>query len=85
MYYVYALKSKRNGDLYIGFTSDLRKRFSQHNSGKTRSTKANRPWSLVYYESYLVKADATKREKQLKNHRAKEDLRIQIKLSLKIE
>jgi putative endonuclease len=82
MFFTYVLKSKRNNDLYIGFTSDLKKRFHQHNNGEVLSTKVNRPWILVYYESYLNKRDATRREIQLKNHKAKEDLKEQIKYSV---
>ena len=83
MYYVYALKSRTNGDLYIGFTTDLKERFMLHNNKKVRSTKAYVPWKLVYYEAYFDKFDATKREKKLKMHRVKEDLKIQIENSIK--
>jgi putative endonuclease len=82
MYYVYALLSMKNQDLYIGYSEDLRKRFQEHNSGRVKATKANRPWNLVYYESFRTKLDATAREKQLKSHRAKSDLKIQIKHSI---
>lgn len=82
MYYVYALKSLHNGDLYIGFTTDLKQRFIQHNNRKVLSTRSNTPWKLVYYEAYSDKNDATRREKQLKMHRAKSDLVIQISESL---
>ena len=37
MFYVYVLEC--NGDCYIGFTSDLRSRFTQHNEGRNTSTK----------------------------------------------
>lgn len=84
MYYVYALLSKTNNDLYVGFTNDLRIRYKQHNNGEVQSTKANRPWILVYYEAYLNKKDATRREKQLKMHKAKSDLKEQIKFSLEV-
>ena len=82
MYYVYVLLSRNNGDVYIGYTHDLRKRFLEHNNGIVRATKDNIPWVLVYYETYRSKKDATMRERQLKNHRAKKDLKIQIKNSL---
>jgi len=82
MFYVYALLSTINKDLYIGYTDDLKRRFFEHNSGFTSSTKTNRPWKLVYYEAYNSKKDATKREKQLKMHRSKEDLRKQLMNSL---
>jgi putative endonuclease len=83
MYYVYALLSKQNNDLYLGFTSDLRIRLKQHNNKEVKSTMAYSPWSLIYYEAYKSKFDATKREKQLKMHKAKQDLRLQISNSLK--
>ena len=72
----------KNNDLYVGFTSDLKRRFSDHNKGFVAATKPNRPWKLIYYEAYLGKYDATKREKQLKNHRAKLDLQAQLRYSL---
>ena len=82
MFYVYALKSLKNGDLYIGFCEDLTVRFRQPNSGKVLSTKAYKPWALIYYEAYLDKRDATIREKQLKMHAVKQELRSRINNSL---
>lgn len=55
MYYVYALKSLRNSDLYIGYSTDLKRRYSDHNKGLVKSTKPNLPWKLVYYEAYFCK------------------------------
>jgi len=66
MFYVYILKSRKNGNIYIGFTSDLRKRLEEHNSGKTKSTSYRTPLDLVYYEAYKSRDDAEKREKMLK-------------------
>ena len=82
MFYVYVLRSEKNGDVYIGSCSDLRVRFNRHNDGKVKSTKGYRPWKLIYYEAYRNKKDATKRERQLKGHKAKSDLRIKIENSL---
>ncbi len=66
MFYVYILKSKVDGDLYIWYTSDLKRRFAEHNSGENRSTKGRKPFELIYYESYRSKEDAMRREKALK-------------------
>jgi len=82
MFYVYILKSTINKDLYIGYSEDLKRRLMEHNSGNVRATKPNRPWMLIYYEAYRDKRDASKREKHLKMHRVKEDMRIQIAYSL---
>ena len=82
MYYVYLLKSIKNSDVYIGYTADLKARILAHNQGKVKSTKYYHPWNLIYYEAYKNKYDATKRERQLKNYRVKEDLKVQIENSL---
>jgi len=50
--------------------------------GKVKSTKGYQPWKLVYYEAYKNKKDATQREKKLKEHKAKSDLKEQIENSL---
>ena len=68
MYYVYVLKSQKYKRIYIGFTSDLKKRLKDHNKGNTESTKYGVPWILVYYESFLSRGDAVKRELHLKKY-----------------
>ncbi len=66
MYYVYLLRSKKFKTIYIGYSSDLKKRLLLHNSGRVVSTKDGKPWELMYYEAYKAKEDATNREKSLK-------------------
>lgn len=68
MFYVYVLKSKRNGKCYIGSTNDLKRRFKEHNNGKMFSTKNRRPLILVYYEAFRSEKDTRKREQSLKNY-----------------
>ena len=67
MYYVYILQSLKDKSLYIGFSSDLKKRFVKHNKGRVASTKDRVPFKLIYYEAYLERKDATGREKFLKS------------------
>ena len=64
----YVLVSLKNGKLYIGYTSDLKKRFKSHNEGLSSYTSKYRPWKLVYYEAYASKADAQDRERNLKKY-----------------
>ncbi|MDP3998330.1 MAG: GIY-YIG nuclease family protein [bacterium] len=82
MFYVYILKSINNGDIYVGFSEDLKQRYKEHNNKRVNSTRINAPWELIYYEAYKNKGDATRREKQLKQHKPKSDLKEQIKFSL---
>jgi len=83
MFYVYILKSKKDGKLYVGYTNDLKRRTEEHNSGKNISTKSRRPFELVYYEAYKSKDDAKRREDMLKLFgRALGGLKRRIKSSL---
>ena len=66
MYYVYALKSLKDGKFYIGFTEDLRKRLGAHNNGQVRATRSRMPFEVVYYEASRNINDAINREKYLK-------------------
>lgn len=66
MYYVYVLKSREDGKLYIGSTNNLKLRFAEHNNGKVTSTFHRRPLALVYYEAYGYEKQARQREKRLK-------------------
>ena len=62
MYYVYVLKSEKNGRYYTGYAEDLEARLLAHNLGKVRSTKAYKPYKLIYKEEYDNKRIARKRE-----------------------
>ena len=68
MHYVYLLQSLKNDKLYVGCTSDLRKRVKEHNQGKSYHTKKYMPWRLRYFEGYFSKVDAYNREQSLKLH-----------------
>jgi putative endonuclease len=74
-YYTYVLKSDADGNLYTGYTKDLKLRFEQHQKGLVESTKNRRPLSLLYYEACLDQADATRRERYLKSYHGKMFLR----------
>jgi len=66
MFYTYVLQSQKNNKWYIGYTSDLRKRFKQHNEGKSTYTKGRGPYKIMYYEACLNEDDARSRELYLK-------------------
>ncbi len=68
MYYVYLLQSEKTEKFYVGFTSNLKRRISEHNNGRVKSTKAARPYKLVYFEAFRSKSDALDRERKLKHH-----------------
>jgi putative endonuclease len=83
MYYVYVIKSKIKNWKYIGFCSDLKERFSRHNSGKVISTKKYRPFELIYYEGFKNKNDAMVEEKFLKTGKGRERIKYLLKFTNK--
>ncbi|MFC3195985.1 GIY-YIG nuclease family protein, partial [Parapedobacter deserti] len=62
MYYVYAIRSERDGRIYVGITSDIERRVLQHNKGKTKSTKGYVPWKLIYAEEVIDRLKAREKE-----------------------
>ena len=70
MYYVYALKSLKDGKHYVGYSKNVHLRLEQHNTGQVRSTKNRLPFEVIYIEEYKTSAEARKREsiiKRMKN------------------
>jgi putative endonuclease len=75
MWLAYALQSDVDHGFYIGMTSDLEQRLKDHNAGRNRSTKARRPFKLVYVEQCGTRIEARKRERYLKGGSGREFLK----------
>ena len=67
MFYVCVLRSESDAGFYIGFSTDLKRRLSEHKRGASFATKSRGPWKLIYYETYTEREDAEGREKFLKS------------------
>ena len=69
-FFVYILASRRNGTLYIGVTSNLARRISEHKAGLvpgfTRQYEVNR---LVYFAQFESVREARAREYAMKRWR----------------
>jgi len=65
MFYTYVLLSEIDGEFYIGYTENLKKRVEQHQQGMVSSTASKRPHKLIYYEACIDEQDAIAREKSL--------------------
>jgi len=78
-YYVYVLRSKKNGYRYIGQTNNLKRRIDEHNLGLTKSIRFQLPFSLEYTEKFETRVDAVRREKFLKSGKGREWLDTNIK------
>jgi len=63
MWHTYILQSIKNSRLYVGFTDDIQRRLLEHNSGTGGNyTSNNKPFKLIFYESFISKKDATNQE-----------------------
>jgi putative endonuclease len=64
----YIVASARNGTLYVGVTSDLRARISQHKQELVEGfSKAYGCKTLVWYEPFELITTAIRREKAMKH------------------
>ena len=79
MFYVYILRSLKDQQFYVGYTSDLRGRISSHKAGKISSTRFRRPLELIYYEASHKQGDALRREKYLKSTYGKRYIKNRIR------
>ena len=75
-YYVYILRSLKDGSFYVGSSQDLEERVERHNQGRSKYTKSKRPWKLVYSEEYPDRSRAVKRENEIKRRKSKEYHRV---------
>jgi putative endonuclease len=87
MYYVYVLKSLKDKHLYLGYSSNLKRRFKEHQQGRSKSTKSRLPIKLLYYEAHTAEEDARRRELYFKTAKGKSSLKQMLRtaLSVKIE
>ncbi len=86
MFYVYLLESRDNPDKhYIGYSTDLKKRIERHNKRLVRSTRTYSPWNIIFYEAYLSRFDAKRREKYLKTSPGRKALKLMLRYSLSKE
>ena len=68
MFYVYVLKSLKDGKYYFGQTNNIEARIKQHFYGKVLSTKSRRPLKLVGYKTYETRSESMWMEHKIKTH-----------------
>ena len=66
MFFLYIIQSILDGSFYVGVTDDPPWRLFRHNDGWSRSTKAKRPWKIVYLEAFSTKTETLRREREIK-------------------
>ena len=72
---VYVIYSKLFDQIYIGQTKNIESGLERHNIGLVKSTKPYLPWIVIHTEKYSIRAEAMKREKELKSHQGRNFIR----------
>lgn len=73
-YFVYIIRSTLKNWNYVGFTSNIESRLSQHNNGEVKSTRFYKPFSLIFVQMVSNSLEARKLELFLKVRFNKEAL-----------
>lgn len=74
-YFIYAIKSQKDGRIYVGISEDPERRLKEHNNGDTKSTKYYKPWKIIYKKLIGSRIEARKEEIKLKSGFGKEFLK----------
>ena len=81
---VYVLLSLKDHNFYIGYTSDLKQRLTDHFHGNSPATKLRRPFKLIFCEYFFSKEDASRREGYFKTNPGKKSLKLILRKSLEV-
>lgn len=66
LHYIYIVRCA-DDTLYTGWTTDLARRIAAHNAGTgAKYTRARRPVTLLYHETFATKEEALRREYAIK-------------------
>ena len=81
MFCVYLMKGLKTGQIYVGFTENLKRRFVGH-----QQLQRHKGWRLIYYEAYLNREDAAEREHKLRSYGSSlQRLKTRLKRSLNLQ
>jgi putative endonuclease len=76
-FYVYLMTNRNRTVLYLGFTSDLKRRVKEHEKGLREGfSKFYHCHNLIYFERFKYVYNAIKREKEIKNWRREKKLAL---------
>jgi putative endonuclease len=64
---LHAAKRVKPERFYVGSTTDLKRRFAEHNSGKSIHTNKHLPWKLAAYVALANRGKAERFELYLKS------------------
>tara|TARA_A100001015_G_scaffold85589_1_gene95133 strand:- start:6015 stop:6272 length:258 start_codon:yes stop_codon:yes gene_type:complete len=69
-YFVYLIATLKKNKVisYVGFTNNLKKRLSLHNSGRGAKFTRGSNWKIIYRKKYTNKSKAMSEEYKLKKN-----------------
>jgi len=67
MYYCYIIQSLKDKTFYIGSTSDIKRRITEHNNSKATYSSTKAPFKLVWYGAFENKTKSQEFERYLKS------------------
>jgi len=82
-YCVYVLLSMHDGNFYVGYTTDLQRRLTEHFHGQSKATAPRRPFRLIFCEYFFSADDAARREQYLKTTAGRKGLKLILRETLK--
>ena len=68
------MESEIDGSFYVGQTSNLNDRLKRHNKGRNRSTKAKKPWKIIWFKEMISRPEAIKLESKIKSWKKRESI-----------
>ena len=80
-YFVYLIATNRKNKLttYVGYTNDLKKRLSLHNTGKGAKFTKGSIWKVIYKKRYTTKQKAMSEEYKLKkNYKLRNEIKFKL-------
>jgi len=72
------LQSLENHSIYVGYTSNLKRRLEEHDKDHRKTAKFRKPFRLIYYEACTKMIDAKRREKYFNTTQGKRFLKIRL-------
>lgn len=82
MHFVYILFSSKDRRLYVGMTSDIKKRINAHRKGFVNATRNRLPVRLIHFEAFCDRREAARRERYLKGGNGRKELKNTLALTL---
>ena len=75
-YYVYLIVTKLNKKIisYVGYTNNLKRRLTLHNTSKGAKFTRGKKWNIAYFKKYSSKISAMKEEYLIKKNIKKRNM-----------